>query len=111
MRFKTAGLVTLGIVVIVLVVVNVQRRNIPKGPAKTSTQTYSFGVLDGRDDDGALVVERVNLWKQRGNPNAGIAGVANHGDRVRIIERRGSWALVRPLNGRAQGWVSTSLID
>lgn len=76
----------------------------PSGPAPTATEP-TWLTLDGREDDGTLAVTKINLWKDYDNRGAGVAGVGNHGDTVKLIRRSGDGVMIELANG-TRGWVT-----
>jgi hypothetical protein len=55
--------------------------------------------------DGTLAVTEINIWKDCENRDAGIAGVGQHGQQVKLIRRSGD-GVKTELPGGAQGWVT-----
>ena len=62
-------------------------------------------TLDGMESDGTLAVTQINVWKDHDNRGAGIAGVGQHGQQVKLIRRSGDGVKIELPNG-VQGWVT-----
>ena len=62
-------------------------------------------TLDGKEADGTLAVQSINLWNDYDDRAAGIAGTGKHGQRVKLIRRAGDSVQIELPNG-AQGWVT-----
>ena len=72
------------------------------GNAQPTAATYV--TLDGTEN-GELVVQEINVWKDYDNRSAGIVGVGKHGQQVKLIRRSGDGVKIELPNG-TQGWVT-----
>jgi hypothetical protein len=70
----------------------------------TATPT-TWLTLDGKEADGTLAVTEINLWKDHDNRGAGIAGVGQHGQQVKLIRRVGEGVQIELPDG-TRGWVT-----
>ena len=73
-------------------------------PKNTRTVT-----LDGTDSEAGIVVNRINLWKDYNNRAQGVAGTANHGEKVKLMKQEGNGVLIET-SGGISGWVTYSFI-
>ena len=74
---------------------------VPKAEATPAT----WLTLDGKEADGTLAVQSINVWKDYDNRGAGIADTGQHGQRVKLIRRSGDGVKIELPNG-VQGWVT-----
>jgi len=76
-------------------------------PIPRPTSTIPWSTINAYDAD--LLIDPVNLWAKADTPSS-VVGKIHHGDRVRVLARKGDRVQVETRSG-VRGWCHYMFID